>query len=124
MPPTMIVTWGRPLAASPFSALASLLRQPASDEAATAETRAAAASRRVCCCMVVLLHGQGPSGGVGESGAGGASERGGLAAGRRPPGGQTDLQLGDQPLGDEGEHGRDEHPGVDAGGVEVALRVV
>src|SRR6478609_3783313 len=49
---------------------------------------------------------------------------GGVALDGRAPGGQAHLDLADEPLGDQGDHGGDDHPGVDAGGVEVALGVV
>src|SRR4051794_30179122 len=114
MPPTMMLTFG--VAAESSSELPELLRPQAAMDAARVRATALAAIRPVVvrnigfsCSWAGL-----PAGG-GES-SGGVSDAGGLAVRRRPPRGESLLQPGDQPLGDEREHGDDDHSCVDPGG--------
>src|SRR5829696_5457000 len=125
MPPTMIETFGVPEAPSPLLLPVELLRPQAATEVATARASAATASRLVVCFMFFSWFvgrfarhaGEWVEGGV-------SSDAGSLVAGRRAPRGQPLLELGDQPLRQEGQHRDHDHPGVDAGGVEVALGLV
>src|SRR4051794_12404954 len=103
MPPTMIVTFGVPLAWSPASPESLLLRQAAT-EVARARVRTVVAIRWVDLFIVTFLF-SGTVARWGRGEVGDRSEGGCLPLGRWAPGGQPDLEPGDQPLGDEREHG-------------------
>src|SRR4051812_34066737 len=105
MPPTMMLTFGV-LEASPLSDPVDDVRPQAAVEAASTAAARVAAMRLVVLFMRILLVVVGESDGRG------------LAVGRRPPGSESSFEPGDQPLGNEGDHGDHEHPGVDAGRVE------
>src|SRR5215211_3684462 len=108
IPPTMILTCGVPFA---DTAPARESRQPVI-AAASSSAPMVAARIRVFFMMGRSLRMRCLQPRVGGGG------------GRGTPGEEAAFEQGEQPLREQGDDGDNEHSGVDAGGVEGALRVV